>query len=98
MSREKIVAAYRARLAMANQMVGEPETSTADVDGLTIAVEELKLASTPEAAAAKKAEYTAQRDQAISLGDKHTARGLAWVVMALSRLEQEYAIQEPAHV
>lgn len=98
MNKNGIIAAYQARLAQAVDMVGEPEISTADVDGLSLAVYELKNASDLHDAQKCKATHIAMRDKAVTDGDKHTARGLGWVIMAMSRLEQEYASMEPTHV
>lgn len=91
-----VIAAYRARLEEAERQVGTPEIRTADVDGLTLAVSEMESVQTSDQASSKAGEYKAQRDQAVTDGDKATARGLFWVIMGLNRLAIE--LKEPAHV
>lgn len=90
--KSKTAAAYRSRLMMAQDVVGEPECRTCDVDGLSLAVHEVESCSGISDAESKKAEYVAMRDRALADGNKSDARGLFWVVSALSRLSQELQV------
>lgn len=81
-----ILALYKARMSVAQNMVGERDVSPEDVDGLKLAISDLEEGLNAEQAKARVEQYRASIAEAQAEKDYATERGLWWVVRAMEAI------------